>query len=167
MLHAELQPVSGSTLADLSLERLEVHLASVLRDSSLPKTGDEWHRRLCMLDFMVDLRSGPPVCTIGGLVLFGRMPRKFLRYAGVRWMAFDGVDMSYRALDDRRIDGPLIALKRERPDGSLETVASGIVESLESAVRPFVSEESSTIDESWSRSRSWHYPREGIARGDS
>ena len=104
----------------------------------------------------------PPGMYARRLVLFGRMPRKFLRYAGVRWMAFDGVDMSYRALDDRRIDGPLIALKRERPDGSLETVASGIVESLESAVRPFVSEESSTIDESWSRSRSWHYPREAL-----
>ena len=162
MLHTELQPVSGSTLKDLSLERLEVHLLSVLSDSSLPRTEDEWHRRLCTLDIMVDHGSGPPVCTVGGIVLFGHMPRTFLRHAGVRWMAFDGVEMSYRALDDRRIDGPLIALRRKSPDRNLETLAPGIVESVENAMRPFISEESATVDESWSRKRSWHYPPDAL-----
>lgn len=162
LLRVELLPVSGSTLQDLSLERLAVHLTSVLRDSSLPRNDEEWQKRLCALDIMVDQDSGQPVCTIGGLVLFGHQPRRFLRHAGIRWMAFDGVEMSYRALDDRRIDGPLIALKRERSDGSLETLAPGIVESLESAMRPFISEESATVDESWSRSRSWHYPPDAV-----
>lgn len=158
MLRAELQPVSGSTFKDLSLERLAVHLTSVLRDKALPRNEEEWSRRLCDLDIMVDHGSGPPVCTTGGLVLFGHMPRRFLRHAGVRWMAFDGLEMGYRALDDRRIDGPLIALKRERPDGNWETLAPGIVESVESAMQPFISEESATVDESWSRSKSWYHP---------
>lgn len=161
-LQAELQPVPGSTLKDLSLERLAFHLTSLLRDSSLPMTDEEWHRRLCALNIMVDVRSGPPACTIAGLVLFGHMPHVCLRYAGVRWMAFDGVDMSHRALIDRKIDGPLIALWRKRPDRNLETVAPGIVESVESAMRPFISEESATVDASWSRLRSWHYPPDAL-----
>ena len=70
--------------------------------------------------------------------------------------------MSFRALDDRRIDGPLVALKRETPDGNWETLAPGIVESVESATQPFISEERATVDESWSRSRSWHYPPAAI-----
>ena len=111
---------------------------------------------------MVDVRSGPPACTIAGLVLFGQTPHVCLRHAGVRWMAFDGVDMSHRALIDRKIDGPLIALRRTRPDRNLETVAPGIVESLESAMQPFISEESATVDESWSRSTSWHYPPDAL-----
>ena len=162
MLHAELQPVSGSSLRDLSLERLDVHLMSVLRDSVRPRSDEEWHRRLCALDIMVERGSGPPVCTIGGLFLFGHLPRRFLRHAGVRWMAFDGLEMNYGALDDRRIDGPLIALKRERPDGNMETLAPGIVETLESTMQPFISEESATVDESWSRSRSWHHPPSAV-----
>lgn len=157
MLRVDLQPVPRSTFEDLSMERLVVHLTSVLRDDSPPRNDEEWHKRLCDLDIMVEHGSGPPVCTIGGLVLFGHRPRRFLRHAGVRWMAFDGVEMSYRALDDRRIDGPLIPLKREGPDGNWETLAPGIVESVESAMQPFVSEESATVDESWSGSRSWHY----------
>lgn len=158
MLRVDLQPVPRSTFEDLSLERLAVHLTSVLRDDSPPRNEEEWHKRLCDLDIMVEQGSGPPVCTIGGLVLFGRRPRRFLRHAGIRWMAFDGLEMSFRALDDRRIDGPLVALKQERPDGKWETLAPGIVESVESAMQPFVTEGSAAADESRSRSRSWHYP---------
>ena len=158
MLRVDLQPVPRSTFEDLSLERLAVHLTSVLRDDSPPRNDEEWHKRLCDLDIMVEQGSGLPVCTIGGLVLFGRRPRRFLRHAGIRWMAFDGLEMSFRALDDRRIDGPLVALKRETPDGNWETLAPGIVESVESAIQPFISEGSATVDESRSRSRSWHYP---------
>lgn len=162
MLHAELLPVSRSTFKDLSLERLAVHLTSVLGDNSLPRNDEEWYKRLCDLDIMVEHGSGPPACTTGGLVLFGHQPRRLLPHAGVRWMAFDGLEMSHRALDDRRIDGPLIAHKRERPDGNWETLAPGIVESVESAMQPFISEESATVDESWSRSRSWHYPPDAV-----
>ena len=158
LLRVELLPVSGTTLQDLGLERLAVHLTSVLRDNSLPRNSEEWHKRLCALDIMVDHESGQPVCTIGGLVLFGHRPRSFLRHAGVRWMAFEGVEMSHRALDDKRIDGPLIALKRKRPSGGWETLTPGIVESLESVMQPLISEDSATVDES----RSWHYPPDAV-----
>ena len=59
---------------------------------------------------MTERQDGLPVCTIAGLVLFGHWPRRLLRQAGIRWMAFKGADKAYDALDDRMIDGPLVAL---------------------------------------------------------
>ncbi|MEY2843674.1 MAG: hypothetical protein RI920_1711, partial [Pseudomonadota bacterium] len=62
--------------------------------------------------------DGPPVCTIAGTVLFAHRPRRLLRQAGVRWMAFAGNDLDYQALDDTVLDGPLVGLwsRRECPD---------------------------------------------------
>lgn len=73
-----------------------------------------WHERLMGLGLMTSREDAEPVCTIAGLVLFGRAPRRYLRRAGVRWMSFLGDDMSYQAQDDTVIDGPLVALRKGR-----------------------------------------------------
>ena len=110
MLHAELLPVSGSGFGDLSRDRLEDYLIGIVGDSETPSSDEEWGERLCGLGFLAERKDGPPVCTIAGLVLFGRKPRRLLRQAGARWMAFDGNDKAYQALDDSVADGPLVAL---------------------------------------------------------
>ena len=38
-----------------------------------------------------------------------------------RWMAFEGEDKSYKALDDRLIDGPLVALRTASAGGGSVT----------------------------------------------
>jgi len=96
MLHAELLPVSGSGLADLSLDRLKDYLSTIVGDKILPTSDEEWRDRLCGLGFMVEREDGPAVCTIAGLVLFGHAPRRLLHQAGVRWMACEGEDKSSR-----------------------------------------------------------------------
>ena len=78
MLHAELLPVSGSSLRDLSLERLTGYLSTIVGDKALPTSDEAWGERLCGLGFMVERQDGPPVCTIAGLVLFGHAPRRLL-----------------------------------------------------------------------------------------
>ena len=113
MLHAELLPASGSSLRDLSLERLTDYLSTIVGDKTLPASDEAWGERLCGLGFMVERQDGPPLCTIAGLVLFGHAPRQLLRQSGVRWMAFESENKSYKALDDRLIDGPLVALRKE------------------------------------------------------
>ena len=117
MLYAESLPVSGSGLEDLSKERLEDYLVAILRDRDVPNSDDAWGERLCRLGFMIEREDGPPACTIAGLVLFGHRPRRLLRQAGVRWIAFKGDDKAYDALDDRVIDGPLIGLWRSWSGG--------------------------------------------------
>ena len=162
MLHAELLPVSGSELSDLSRERLEDYLTAIVRDNKVPSSDDEWHERLCGLGFMAERQEGLPVCTIAGLVLFGYRPRRLLRQAGIRWMAFRGDERAYDALDDRVLDGPIIALWEETPGGGREIAEKGLIEILTDAMRPFVSEESGELQESMRRERRWHYPLEAL-----
>lgn len=162
MLHAELLPVSGSGLRDLSRERLTDYLATIVGDKEIPASDEAWGERLCGLGFMVERQDGPPVCTIAGLVLFGYTPRRFLHQAGIRWMAFEGDDKSYKALDDRLVDGPLVALRKAVPGGESVIAENGLLESLINAMRPFVSEEAGEVDASIRRERTWLYPVEAI-----
>jgi ATP-dependent DNA helicase RecG len=162
MLHPELLPVSGSTLRDLSRERLTQYLSAIVGDRELPASDDDWGKRLCGLGFMVERQDGPPVCTIAGLVLFGHMPRRLFRQAGIRWIAFAGADKTYEALDDRVIDGPLVALWHETSGGGREIAEPGLTEHLVDAMRPFVSEETEPLDTSMRRVRRWHYPVEAL-----
>ena len=58
------------------------YLATIMEDQILPASDEEWHMRLCGLGFMVERESGPPACTIAGLILFGHSPRRYLPQAG-------------------------------------------------------------------------------------
>ena len=162
MLHPEQFPVSGSSLRDLSLERLADYLLTIAKYEIFPVSRTEWEEHLCRLGFMVERQDGPPICTIAGLVLFGHTPRRLLHQSGVRWMAFDGIEKSYKALDDRVIDGPFVAL-RKGSSGVQRTIAeNGLIERLISAMRPFVSEDMAEVDESMRRERRWLYPVEAL-----
>ncbi len=162
MLHPEALPVSGSCLRDLSRERLMDYLTNIVGDPEPPGSDAEWAKRLCNLGFMTEQEDLPAVCSIAGLVLFGHSPRRQLRQAGVRWMAFDGPEKTYRAIDDRTLDGPLIALFQVRDKGKHEVVENGLIELLIESMRPVISEESDRIGESMRRERHWHYPLEAI-----
>lgn len=165
MLHTEMLPVSGSGLRDLSVERLSHYLVSIVGDDAPPATRQQWEERLCGLGFMVDHPGSPPVCTIAGLVLFGRAPRRLMRHSGVRWMSFDGVDKSYRAQDDRVMDGPLVALRRASSGGHSVLEENGLIENLVDAMRPFVSLEDEDVGPSMRRERRWQYPVEALREG--
>ncbi len=160
MLHAELLPVSGSSLRDLSLERLRHYLTSIVRDKAIPSTDETWGDRLCDLGFMTERENDTPVCTMAGLVLFGYKPRRLMRHAGIRWMAFKGDEKAYDALDDQVLDGPLIAHWIEQPGNRREIAEKGLIELIIDSMRPFVSEESGKVDESMRRERHWYYPLE-------
>ena len=162
LLHPELLPVSGSGLCDLSLERLADYLSTIVGYKTLPTSDKSWGERLSGLGFMVEREDGPPLCTIAGLVLFGHEPRRLLRHAGVRWMAFGGDDKSYKALDDRSMDGPLVALRKESKSVGSVIAEKGLIEILVDAMRPFVSEEAAEVDVSMRRERRWLYPVEAL-----
>ncbi len=159
LIQTESLPVSGSSLDDLSMERLTDYLARIVGDRETPTTSDAWHERLCALGLMVD--GDAPVCSVAGLLLFGYRPRRLMRHAGVRWMCFAGREKTYQALDDQVFEGPLVGLWREL-SGGVELVEKGLIERIADAMRPFVFEEGSEVDESLRRRRGWHYPVEAI-----
>ena len=160
MLHPELLPVSGSGLQDLSLDRIKDYLSAIVGDRTLPAKDEDWRQRLCGMGFMVDRTDGPAVCTIAGLISFGHAPRKRLHQAGVRWLAFDSKDKSYKASDDRIIDGALVALWKTDENGNRKKVEDGLIEKIVNAIQPFVTTESDEMDTSMRRKRRWMYPVE-------
>jgi len=162
MLHAEALPVSGTSLANLDMARLADYLVNVAGDLEAPTTTADWERRLEGLGLLVAREDGRPVCTIAGLVLFGRSPRRSLRQAGVRWMSFAGDDMEYQAQDDTLVDGPMVALFEGRPGVGRQLVEPGLVERLVDRMRPFISEESNASSEGLRRERVYRYPLDAL-----
>jgi ATP-dependent DNA helicase RecG len=162
LLHAEVLPVSGSALRDLSRDRLLDYLGGVLGDTDLPASDAHWEARLEGLGFMTRDVGGAALCTIAGLALFGHNGHRGLPQAGVRWMAFDGNSKEYRALDDARLTDPLTGLGRGRPGGGRETLEAGLIERLVDRMTPFVSTEVDVVDASMRRERRWHYPVEAV-----
>ena len=162
MLHAETLPVSGTSLGNLDMARLADYLVNVAGDLEAPATIEDWERRLEGLGLLVAREDGRPVCTIAGLVLFGRSPRRSLRQAGVRWMSFAGDDMEYQAQDDTLVDGPMVALFEGRAGVGRQLVEPGLVERLVDRMRPFISEESNASSEGLRRERVYRYPLDAL-----
>jgi ATP-dependent DNA helicase RecG len=162
MLHAEALPVSGTGLRDLSLERLEDYLVHFTGDSTAPRTDAAWEQRLTDLGYMVTPDSERCVCSIEGLTLFGRTPRRALRQAGIRWVAFAGTWKEYETLDDAVLDGPLVALMRGDRGQSRELLEAGLIERVVERMTPFISTSARAVNESMRREREWHYPIEAL-----
>jgi ATP-dependent DNA helicase RecG len=160
LLHAEILPVSGTGLTDLDEARLTDYLTSVVGENEAPASNADWERRLIGLGFMSS-RDGIALCTIAGLVLFGRAPRRALRHAGVRWMSFVSTDMEYQAQDDMILDGPLAPLGRGEANAR-ETIEPGLPERLLDRMLPFISAEAASIDYSLRRDRQYRFPLEAI-----
>lgn len=164
LLHSETLPVSGAAFDALDRERLQDYLLSYAGDRVIPATEEEWFQRMVGLGFMTDVQGAAPVCTIAGLVLFGRAPRRFLRQAGIRWMAFSGTDKSYQALDDSLLDGPLVARFANQDGTSRELIERGLIEDLMDRMQgqPLVSMEGEDLGDALRRERTWHYPPEAL-----
>jgi ATP-dependent DNA helicase RecG len=161
MLHAETMAVSGTSLADLHLERLTDYLTGCIKDPSPPPDQAGWHERLSGLGFLAPAPDGRYLCSIAGLLSFGRNPRRALPQAGVRWMAFDSEEKEYEARDDINLDGPLAPLM-QRTDEGITQVEPGLVERVMERMRPFVSLEESDVAADLRRGRRYLYPLEAI-----
>lgn len=162
MLHSEALPVSGAGFEALDRERLQDYLLTLVGDPAPPSTDEGWLRRMVGLGFMTEAAGSARVCTIAGLVLFGRTPRRYFRQAGVRWMAFNGTDRDYQALDDTILDGPLVGRFMQQEGGGRELMERGLIEDLMDRIQPFVSSESEVLVGGVRRQRTWHYPQAAL-----
>lgn len=162
LLHVEVLPVAGSSLANLDLDRLHYYLSTIINDPEVPSTPAEWQERLLGLGFMATDGLGNTVCSVAGLVCFGINPRRFLRQAGLRVMAFSGPDKEYQAQLDMVLDGPLVGRWQQDDGGRKQLIDTGLIEKFTSIFEPFITQESPTIDEYMRREKTWHYPREAV-----
>ncbi len=170
--HMELLPVSGANLNALDIARLEDYLNNIIEDPEVPvrpgdsesskKWEDDWIQRLCGLGLMTKVEGIGPVCTIAGLVLFGYQPRRFLRQAGLRVLAFDVESKEYQARMDEVLDKPMVGRWKKTDAGTRDLVENGIVEEWVQLMKPFLTQETDVQETGLRRDRVWLYPTEAI-----
>ena len=119
-VRAELRPVSGATLANLDRRRLRNYFRDI-RDQNVPAEEDEeaWQSLLTNTEFMTE--EG---VTVGGMLLFGTTPNRFLPHAGMDAVAYPGTEKDYGALERTALRGPMTPLLSQGGD----TVENGLVE---------------------------------------
>ncbi len=162
LLHVEVLPVAGTSLANLDLDRLYYYLAGIIRDPEIPANNAEWVERLVGLGLMASDGLGNTVCSIAGLLCFGINPRRFLRQAGLRVMVFAGEDKEYQARLDTVLDAPLVGRWKLDDSGKKQFVDTGLIEKFAAAIEPFITEESAGIDQHMRREKRWLYPWEAV-----
>jgi ATP-dependent DNA helicase RecG len=126
-IRAELRPVSGATLADLDRRRLRDYFGRV-RQQDVPAEEDEaaWRTLLDNTEIMTE--EG---VTVGGMLLFGRTPNRFLPQAGIDAAAFPGTEKDYAARERAALRGPITPLL----DATGAIVENGLVEQALEFVR--------------------------------
>lgn len=97
-----------------------------------------------------------------GVICFGINPRRFLRQAGLRVMAFPGTDKEYQALLDVVLDAPLVGRWKINESGKRQLVDEGLIEKFALTIAPFITQESPDIDEHMRREKISFYPWEAI-----
>lgn len=156
MLHTEVMPVPRTDVSCLDDARLTNYIRDILGDPDVPNTPEEWQARLLGIGFLTEA-AGHVYCTIAGLVLFGKNPRRFLKQAGLRVMVFKGKDKEYQAEYDQIMDGPMVG-RWDVVSGDRRLVDGGLIERFVDAMSPFVSQEAEHIDEGFRREEQWFYP---------
>lgn len=119
-IRAELQPVSGATLANLDRRRLRNYFGNI-RQQDVPADEDEeaWQSLLINTEIMSE--EG---VTVGGMLLFGKTPNRFLPHAGIDAVAYTGTEQDYDAQERKALRGPMTPLLSEGGD----IVENGLVE---------------------------------------
>ena len=105
-IRAELQPVSGATLANLDRRRLRNYFGDI-REQGVPTDEDEGAWRSLLIN--TEIMSEESV-TVGGMLLFGTVPNRFLPHAGIDAVAYSGTEQEYAAQERVALRGPMAPL---------------------------------------------------------
>lgn len=108
LLRYDIRPVAGTTLADLDVSRLRAYFQQV-REQEAPDSDEGWEQLLVNTDFMVEDR-GRRIANVGGILLFGRNPSRWLPQAGITALAYPGSERDYATREDVRLRGPIVPL---------------------------------------------------------
>lgn len=108
LLRYDIRPIAGTSLEDLDTRRLRAYF-EVVREQEAPQTREDWERLLLNTDFMIEDR-GRPIANVGGILLFGQNPNRWLPQAGITAIAYTGVERDYATREDARLRGPIAPL---------------------------------------------------------
>ncbi|MCY4427345.1 MAG: hypothetical protein OXC05_09995, partial [Halieaceae bacterium] len=119
-VRAELRPVSGARFTNLDRRRLRNYFGDI-RQQDVPDDEDEkaWQALLVNTELMTE--EG---VTVGGMLLFGATPNRFLPHAGIDAVAYPGSERDYDAQERTALRGPMTPLLGQGDD----FVENGLVE---------------------------------------
>jgi ATP-dependent DNA helicase RecG len=169
LLRYDIKPVSGTTLDDLDLRRLTNYFRDIRQqncpDSRLTINGTleeedraAWEKLLLNTELMMEDRH-KIMATVGGLLLFGMNPSRFLPQSAITAVAYPGLQKDYATIERAVLRGPIVALRSAGGDDLLE---AGLIEQSIDFVRRNTAAESE-IDEHGQRRDRWKdYPLEAI-----
>ncbi|GFP40574.1 AlbA family DNA-binding domain-containing protein, partial [Candidatus Hakubella thermalkaliphila] len=86
----DIKPVPGSSLKDLDMNRL-INYFRDIREQDCPEQEEteQWMTLLINTEIMVESR-GKAIPTVGGILLFGKNPNRYLPQAGISAVAYKG-----------------------------------------------------------------------------
>lgn len=148
-----LKPVQGAAVTILDGRRLKDYFDRVLRwEVPGDAESEEWSTLLTNLDLAVGThrRTAP---TIGGTLLFGRNPKRFLPQSGIRAICYAGEEPGYATRADEDLRGPLVPLC----DGGGALLEPSLVDQAWDFVRRNTSP--SARLEGLRRTDHWEYPK--------
>lgn len=123
VLRYDIKPVPGSSLKDLNINRL-INYFTDIRRQNCPETenSEQWETLLINTEIMIE-SYGKAIPTVGGILLFGRNPNRYLPQAGISAVAYPGKGKDYTAVERELVRGPIVARFKEE-----EIVDTGLVE---------------------------------------
>lgn len=106
LVHFDLSPVEQTGPEDLDEARLQTDWHTDNQIDYYRLDSGERLNRLLNAD-LLSLHEGVPVCTIGGLLMFGRQPQRRLPQSAIQFAVFDGLDITDPLLDKKELTGVL------------------------------------------------------------
>ncbi len=153
--HFESAPVSGSGVDDLDIS-LFIALYSKSFGDDLSKSGkNAISLRLSQLDMLVESSYQGTVCTVAGIVLFGKAPSRLLPQHGIRVIHYRGNTEEIDSISDHSFTLPVGRIYNEEAN-LLEK--SGLADVVMNHLTEKLSWEAIATD-GLTRTRSWKYPR--------
>lgn len=174
-LQYDRKPVPGASLDDLDLRRLTDYFRNIRRQACPdPEDREGWARLLVNTELMAEDR-GRTMPSVGGLLLFGARPKRFLPHAGISAAAYLGTAKDYNARARQSLQGPLVSLFAVRDSDALVSYPSlartfseesavsesGVIEQTLDFVRRNIQVQA-TVDGGGQRQERWDYPMDAV-----
>jgi len=124
VLRYDIKPAPGSSLKDLDMNRLINYFRDIRgQDCPEQEETEQWETLLINTEIMVESRD-KAIPTVGGILLFGKNPNRYLPQAGISAVAYPSTKKDYEAVERETIRGPIVA-KFTREEDIVDT---GLVE---------------------------------------
>jgi len=134
LVRYDIKPAPGASLKDLDINRLMNYFKDIRGQDcpELPTPQDtekqkqdkieRWETLLTNTEIMLESR-GKAIPTVGGILLFGGNPNRYLPQAGISAVAYTGKEKDYETVERDTIRGPIVAKFAEE-----DIVDTGLVE---------------------------------------